>query len=225
MASVVYEIKNIKTLDGREIEISPLKIRWLREFMDTYINLAYAKDDMESIDILVECVRICMKQFAPDLSTSKEIVEDSFDLQTLYSILDIAAGIRRKENKETDVKDNIEESGTPWKDLDLVALESEAFLLGIWKDYKELESSISMPELSSILKSKRELDYEEKKFMAAIQGVDLDKGQEEEDAWTKLKNKVFNGGRKDNDILTFQGQKAAQAGFGIGMGLDYEKID
>lgn len=225
MASVVYEIKNIKTLDGREIEISPLKIRWLREFMDTYINLAYAKDDMQSIDILVECVRICMKQFAPDLSASKEIVEDNFDLQTLYSILDVAAGIRRKENKETEVKDNVEESGTPWKDLDLVALESEAFLLGIWKDYKELESSISMPELSSILKSKRELDYEEKKFMAAIQGVDLDKGQEEEDAWTKLKNKVFNGGRKDNDILTFQGQKAAQAGFGIGMGLDYEKID
>lgn len=60
--------------------------------------------------------------------------------------------------------------------------------------------------------------------MAAIQGIDLEKDNREEDAWTKLKNKVFNEGRKDNDILTFKGDKAVRAGFGIGMGLDYEQL-
>lgn len=225
MATTVYNIKNIKTFDDRVIEISPLKIKWLREFMEVYETLKDSNSDQEAIDILVECTRICMKQYAPDLSESIEIVEDNFDLQTVYNILEFAAGIIKKEDKEEDIKNNVEESGTPWSNLDLAALESEAFLLGIWKDYKELEMSISMPELASLLESKRKLEYEEKKFLAAIQGVDLDKDNQEEDPWTKLKNKVFNGGKKDNDILTFKGQKAVQAGFGIGMGLDYEKID
>lgn len=225
MATTVYNVKNIKTFDERVIEVSPLKIKWLREFMEIYETLKDSSNDQEAIDILVECTRICMKQFAPDLSISSEIVEDNFDLQTVYNILETAAGIIKKEDKDEDIKNNVQESGTPWSNLDLASLESEAFLLGIWKDYQELEMSISMPELASLLESKRKLEYEEKKFLAAIQGVDLEKNNEEEDAWTKLKNKVFNGGRKDNDILTFQGQKAAQAGFGIGMGLDYEKID
>ncbi len=225
MATTVYNVKNIKTFDDRVIEVSPLKIKWLREFMEIYETLKDSNNDQEAIDLLVECTRICMKQFAPDLSISSDIVEDNFDLQTVYSILETAAGIIKKEDKDEDIKNNVQESGTPWSNLDLASLESEAFLLGIWKDYQELEMSISMPELASLLESKRKLEYEEKKFLAAIQGVDLEKNNEEEDAWTKLKNKVFNGGRKDNDILTFQGQKAAQAGFGIGMGLDYEKID
>lgn len=225
MATTVYNIKNIKTFNDRDIEVSPLKIKWLREFMEVYETLKDSNSDQEAIDILVECTRICMKQYAPDLSESIEIVEDNFDLQTVYNILEFAAGIVKKEDKEEDIKNNVQESGTPWSNLDLASLESEAFLLGIWKDYQELEMSISMPELASLLESKRKLEYEEKKFLAAIQGVDLDKDNQEEDAWTKLKNKVFNGGKKDNDILTFKGQKAAQAGFGIGMGLDYEKID
>ncbi len=225
MATTVYNVKNIQTFDDRVIEVSPLKIKWLREFMEIYETLKDSNNDQEAIDLLVECTRICMKQFAPDLSISSDIVEDNFDLQTVYSILETAAGIIKKEDKDEDIKNNVQESGTPWSNLDLASLESEAFLLGIWKDYQELEMSISMPELASLLESKRKLEYEEKKFFAAIQGVDLEKNNEEEDAWTKLKNKVFNGGRKDNDILTFQGQKAAQAGFGIGMGLDYEKID
>jgi len=225
MATTVYNVKNIQTFDDRVIEVSPLKIKWLREFMEIYETLKDSNNDQEAIDLLVECTRICMKQFAPDLSISSEIVEDNFDLQTVYSILETAAGIIKEEDKDEDIKNNVQESGTPWSNLDLASLESEAFLLGIWKDYQELEMSISMPELASLLESKRKLEYEEKKFLAAIQGVDLEKNNEEEDAWTKLKNKVFNGGRKDNDILTFQGQKAAQAGFGIGMGLDYEKID
>jgi len=84
-----------------------------------------------------------------------------------------------------------------------------------------------MPELMAILSSKRELDYEEKKFLAAIQGVDLDsnsdRGQKE---WEDLKARVFSGGKaKDsNDILSLQGQNAQRYGFGIGMGLDYEDL-
>jgi hypothetical protein len=85
-----------------------------------------------------------------------------------------------------------------------------------------------MPELTSILETKRELDYQEKKFFAAIQGVDLDKqtGRNDSNAWEQMKARVFSKGKaKDaNDITALQGQNAKKAGFGIGMGLGYEDL-
>jgi hypothetical protein len=110
----------------------------------------------------------------------------------------------------------------------LAKLEAEVFLLGIWKDYAELEINLSMPELLITLESKRDLDYQEKKFLAAIQGVDIDKGssQAPENKWEEMKARVFSGGKaKDgNDVLALQGVNAQKAGFGIGMGLGYEDL-
>ena len=102
-------------------------------------------------------------------------------------------------------------------------------MLGIWKDYHELEASLSMPELMATIEVSRELNYTEKKFLAAIQGVDLDKssgqsrGQKE---WEDMKARVFSKGKAtdSNDVLALQGQNARSAGFGIGMGLDYDDL-
>jgi hypothetical protein len=84
-----------------------------------------------------------------------------------------------------------------------------------------------MPELMATLEVSRELEYTEKKFLAAMQGVDLegqsDKGQQ---AWEDMKARVFSGGKTQdaNDVLSLQGPKAKSLGFGIGMGLDYEDL-
>jgi hypothetical protein len=42
-----------------------------------------------------------------------------------------------------------------------------------------------------------------------------------------MKARVFSGGSATSadDITSLQGPNAAKAGFGIGMGLDYERID
>jgi hypothetical protein len=47
-------------------------------------------------------------------------------------------------------------------------------LLGHWKDYEELEESISMPELTATLKAMYKVEGRKNKFLAAMQGVDLD---------------------------------------------------
>jgi hypothetical protein len=86
-----------------------------------------------------------------------------------------------------------------------------------------------MPELTALLIAKREKEYDEKKFLAAMQGVDLDKdngsssGQKE---WEDMKARVFSrGSTKDsNDIVSLQGFNADKAGFGIGQGLEYAVI-
>mgnify|MGYP003339505581 CR=1 FL=1 len=153
-------------------------------------------------------------------------IGEAKDIHTVYQVLDFCAGIKINKESEKPVKEQAED-GIQWKDLDLAKLESEAFLLGIWKDYMELEKSVSMPELSMILSTSRELDYQEKKFLAAMQGVDLDqeseKGQKE---WEDMKARVFSKGKATDskDVLALQGQNAVTAGFGIGMGLEYEDL-
>jgi hypothetical protein len=84
-----------------------------------------------------------------------------------------------------------------------------------------------MPELIAILQTKSKEDYENKKFFAAIQGVDIDKNNaKSHDAWEQMKARVYSKGKTSdpNDILALQGDAARRAGFGIGHGLDYEVI-
>jgi hypothetical protein len=229
MATTRYKSKVVYLFDGTELEVIPLKIKYLREFMSVFNDIKNTKNDDEAVEVLVRCVRVCMKQYYPKISNSVEEVEDNIDMPTIYDILDVAAGIRINKKSEEPVKDQAIDSGETWENLDLAKLESEVFLLGIWKDYQELESSLSMPELMATLEVSRELDYTEKKFLAAIQGVDLDgetnkdKGQKE---WEDMKARVFSKGKSidGSDILALQGPNAQKAGFGIGMGLDYEDL-
>lgn len=226
MATDIYDSGTIVLVDQEELEITPLKIKYLREFMSAFELLSIAQNDEQAIKILSECARICMKQFCPSIKTIEDL-EERIDLPTIYELLDIAAGIKINNPKEN-VKEQAQESGSKWEDLDLAKLEGEVFLIGIWKNYEELESSISMPELILTLGARRDLDYQEKKFLAAMQGVDLDKQSgAASNEWEAMKARVFSKGKTNNpnDIVSFQGSKASKAGFGIGMGLDYESID
>ena len=222
MATKAFEQSTIKLLDGTEIFLTPLKIKYLRDFMVSFELMKSCKNDDESLIFLTECVRIAMQQYYPILSTTFDI-EDNLDLPTMYKILEIAAGVKLNEKKPKED----EEDKSSWKDLDLAKLEAEVFLIGIWKNYQELEASLSLPELMLTLSQKRDLDYNEKRFLAGIQGIDLDEQTgKKENKWEEMKARVFSGGKaKDNnDILAYQGVNAQKAGFGINMGLSYEDL-
>jgi hypothetical protein len=227
MATKVYNLKYFELMDGTIVESMPLKIKYLREFMDLFENVKLARNDTEAIERLSFCALVAMKQYFPEIKTIHEL-EDQVDLKTIYKIIESAAGIKMNSEPEKEVIQQAENKDSDWKNLDLAKLESEVFLLGIWKDYEELEKSLSMPELLITLEARRELDYEEKKFLAAIQGVDIDKGssKDTQNSWEKMKAKVFSNGKaKDgNDVLALQGVNAQKAGFGIGMGLGYEDL-
>jgi hypothetical protein len=227
MATEIYKTGKVTLIDGTEISLTPLKIKYLREFMEAFELVKTADDDEEAIIFLSNCAAITMQQYHPEIATISEL-EDSMDLPGIYKVLEVAAGIKINEGSDESVKDQAKDEGSSWDKLDLAKLEAEVFLLGIWKDYAELEINLSMPELLITLESKRELDYQEKKFLAAIQGVDIDKGSSEPagNKWEEMKARVFSGGKtKDgNDVLALQGVNAQKAGFGIGMGLGYEDL-
>ena len=77
--------------------------------------------------------------------------------------------------------------------------------MGCWKNYDELEDSLSIEELLATIGAIRERDNNQRKFDAAMQGIDL----EEES-------------KPAADITTLSGGAATRAGFGIGVGLGYE---
>ncbi len=235
MATKIYNSGYITLIDGTEVFLTPLKIIYLRQFMEVFERVYDTDKETDTLSILSECATICMKQYYPKIKTIEEL-EDSIDIASIYKILDIAADIKintgeSKDNDEPEetksVNEQAKDSGGSWEKLDLAELESEAFLLGIWKDYEELERSLSMPELTAILNIKRDKDYQDKKFFAAIQGVDLDKQSGKQNAWEEKKAKFFSGGLTSDgsDVLALKGANAAKAGFGIGMGLDYQRID
>jgi hypothetical protein len=235
MPTKIYDIAYIKTVYGKSIEVSPLKIKYMREFMDRFDSVKLAQNEDEIIDILTECATISMKQFYPEVDTVEKF-EDQFDLKTMYKVIEHAGGIKM-DSEEQDSSEQLPQqsessSRSGWEDLDLNKLESEAFLLGIWKNYDELESSICLAELMSILEQKREMDYQDKKFTASLKGIDLDDatGKQEDDPWEAMKARVAAkasgiGNGNPNDITALQGITAQQAGFGIGYGLDYEVVN
>lgn len=226
MATSVYEEKEIELVDGTILKISPLKIKYMRKFMKHFMQVNNSKSDDEAIDIMVECVRIAMEQYYPEISGSPNDIEDNLDMQTIYQVLDVAGGIKISENNKEDVKEQATKgnAGNSWEDLDLLKLESELFLIGAWKNYDDLEENISMPELLETIATNRELDRMEKKFLAAIQGVDLDEETKEEDPWEEMKKRILYKGKDPSDITNLTGKRAADAGFGIGHGMDYEEV-
>jgi inhibitor of KinA sporulation pathway (predicted exonuclease) len=95
MATTVYETTDIELLDGTQVKMRPLKISLLREFMKKFADISEVADDNDaSMDILLDCVQIAMRQYAPDLATDRERLEDSIDLPSVYKVVEAASGIK-----------------------------------------------------------------------------------------------------------------------------------
>ena len=91
-----------------------------------------------------------------------------------------------------------------------------------------------MAELVSILEAMNEKEYSDRRFAAAMQGVDLDKQtgrrsrpqkaqQKKATTMEDIQARAVSGGRaKDaNDILSLQGALGAKHGFQLGRDMDY----
>lgn len=95
MATTVYETSEIEMMDGTKVKMRPLKISLLREFMKKFERIAEVADDNEkSMDILMDCVQIAMKQYAEKYANDRTELEDNIDLPSVYRVIEAAAGIK-----------------------------------------------------------------------------------------------------------------------------------
>lgn len=79
-------------------------------------------------------------------------------------------------------------------------------MLGHWKNFDELESSLSILELNAVLGAMRKKQENEMQFQAAINGVDINSNNDSE------------------DISELNGRRASQEGFGSGEGLGFLEL-
>lgn len=102
MATEIYEVVEVELLDGSKVKLRPLNIKLLREFMGKFtsgVSNGGAESTDESMDLLVDCVQIAMKQYKPELSEDKEVLEGLLDLPTVYKIIEVASGIKLNDPK------------------------------------------------------------------------------------------------------------------------------
>jgi hypothetical protein len=83
-----------------------------------------------------------------------------------------------------------------------------------------------MPELINTLQALKKKDHEDKKFFASLKGVEI--GEYEDDkkggpSFEDIQLRAAGIGATSNDVVSLQGNFAAQAGFGIGAGLGYSR--
>jgi len=104
------------------------------------------------------------------------------------------------------------------------------FLLGHWKDYEELEETLSMPELLATLEASRKVKHRDYTFHAAMQGVSLPdddgktgKQRTFEDIKRDAMIRASGGDPSLDDVTNLVGDVAKQEGFGLGIegGLNY----
>jgi len=95
MATTVNEEKTVTLIDGTKIKVRPLKISLLRPFMKKFEGVAaVAEDNEKSMNILMECIQIAMKQYKPELAEDLAALEENMDLPTVYQIIEEASGVK-----------------------------------------------------------------------------------------------------------------------------------
>lgn len=91
MATKVYETIELELQDGTVITVKPLNLKTLRLVMKEWQNVANIQNEDDFLNILIKCTSIALSYLAPEKSES---VEEDFDIQTMYKILEIAADIK-----------------------------------------------------------------------------------------------------------------------------------
>ena len=96
MAAATKADENVVVLiDGTKISVRPLKISLLRPFMKKFEGVAaVAEDNEKSMNILMECIQIAMKQYKPELAEDLAALEENMDLPTVYQIIEEASGVK-----------------------------------------------------------------------------------------------------------------------------------
>lgn len=95
MATTTYQEQTLTLIDGTEITVRPLKLSLLKPFMKKFEGVAEVADSNEkSVDLLLECVQIAMKQYKPEIAGDIKALEELLDLPTVYKIVEAASGVK-----------------------------------------------------------------------------------------------------------------------------------
>lgn len=101
MATTVYTSEEVQLLDGKtKVVLRPNSIAVQRKFMRLFQTPMENDDDATEADIvdktydrMIELTQICLSGLNKELSEDLEKIEELFDEQTIYKVIEICGGI------------------------------------------------------------------------------------------------------------------------------------
>ena len=94
MATTVYDVEKIKLQNGVEVELKPLTIKELREFMKVINKTAEVSTEDETLTLLIDACAVALAKQLPELVKDRDAFEDVLDVPTINRILEICGGIK-----------------------------------------------------------------------------------------------------------------------------------
>jgi hypothetical protein len=79
--------------DGTIVEIRPLNIKRLRDFMEITKDFEKAKDDKEGLDLLVRATQVALLAVDEEKYADIEDLEELLDITIIAEIMRIAGGV------------------------------------------------------------------------------------------------------------------------------------
>lgn len=107
MATTVYTTEEVTLQDGKSVTLRPLNIKGLRKFMAKMQEFTKVENEDDGLDVLLDAAAICLLRERPDFWVEdkfevdgkpvggySEAAEDSLDMPTVYTILDVCGGVK-----------------------------------------------------------------------------------------------------------------------------------
>lgn len=94
MATKAFNTESFELQDGTVVEIRPLNIKRLREFMEIIEKFENAENQTDVIDLMVDACAVAIARDNEELAADKEKLEDILDVPTMYRVLEIAGGVK-----------------------------------------------------------------------------------------------------------------------------------
>jgi hypothetical protein len=87
--------------------------------------------------------------------------------------------------------------------------------LSIYKNFEDLEDSLTLDELTILVEGVQDNKYEDYRFRAALQGIDLDENKEGETTFEDIQARVATRARAEKEGKTVEEIEFAEFGIGI----------
>lgn len=105
MATTVYTTEEIKLQDGTVVNLKPLNLKGVRIFQkqlkeyNEYLSKLATDESTEpdedaTIDMFKEMTKTCLRLEAPELVANDDAFEEALDVDTIFKILEVCAGIK-----------------------------------------------------------------------------------------------------------------------------------
>jgi hypothetical protein len=104
MATTVYTTEEIKLQDGTVVTLKPLNLKGVREFqkqlkeyneyLQEIVDDGEQPNEDKTLDMFKEMTKICLRRDLPDLVDDDDAFEDALDLDTIFRVLEVCAGIK-----------------------------------------------------------------------------------------------------------------------------------